>query len=74
MNARASHLVGPLLRYAHKREYVLQLSRYASTRLPRACSLSQLQGHCVIPLWPTRDESPIADEALGRLFDDSRLR
>lgn len=38
MNAQASHLVGPLLRYAH--EYALQLSRYGLDAEPKARSAS----------------------------------
>jgi AraC-like DNA-binding protein len=53
MSAHASHLVGPLLRYAHEREHVPELARYG-------LSADAL----------TRDESPIANEALGRLIDD----
>lgn len=53
MTAHASHLVGPLLRYAREREVAIDLARYGLHR-------DALD----------RDESPIADAALGKLFDD----
>ena len=53
MIAHASHLVGPLLRYAREREIVVDLPRYGL----RSDALG-------------RDESPITDAALGKLFDD----
>jgi AraC-like DNA-binding protein len=56
MNARPSHLVGPLLRYARERDHTPELSCYG------------LDSDAL-----TRDESPITDAALGRLFDDLAL-